>query len=84
MKKIFNFTIVSGIIIIVAGAGGYETMSASFFKSFAIMISGALLMGVGALGRERCRRFGKKCVKNSRRRKNTIALTAENVCRKTA
>lgn len=84
MKNLFNLAIVLGIIIIVAGAGGYETMSTSFLKSLLIMLSGALLMTVGAVGKEKKIRYCRKNGKYSRKRKNTVELTRKKVCRKAA
>jgi len=72
MKKIFNFAIVAGIIIIIAGAGGYETMSASFVKSFAIMLSGAALMAAGAVGKEKYIKYRRRCVMLAKRKRNSL------------
>ncbi len=72
MKKIFNFAIMAGIIIIMAGAGGYETMSASFAKSFAIMMSGATLTAVGAVGKEKYIKYRKRCVMLAKKKRNAL------------
>ncbi|MBP3579725.1 MAG: hypothetical protein J6K12_00610 [Clostridia bacterium] len=83
MKRIFNIAIVLGMVLIICGAGGYESFSASFGESFMIMLLGAFLMGIGVLGKEKnkkiCRRYA--LIRNKTRK---IVSHSEKVCKELA
>lgn len=79
MKRIFDFTTFLGIVIIIGGAGGYETQSSGFLQSLLIMLSGALLAGIGAYCKERYTRYLRRCASLSRR-KCKIKAKKENAC----
>ena len=83
MKKIFNFTMFLGIIIIIGGAGGYETQSATFSQSLVIMLSGASLMILSAYGKDKYLKRMRKLAR-MRKRKIAVQMQGENLCREIA
>ncbi len=83
MKKLFSIFIVFGMILIITGAGGYESFSASFGESFIIMLLGAFLMGIGVLGKEKYRKVRRRhaLIRNKRR---GIGAYSEKACQELA
>lgn len=83
MKKILNTTMVVGFILLVMGAGGYETMSASFSQSLTIMLSGTFLMIISAYGKNKyvqyLRKLSRKC-----KSKSGVQLQRDKLCREIA
>lgn len=69
MKKMFDAAIIIGFILIVGGAGGFETMSISFGKCMTIVVSGVFLSLFGCYGKSRKLYCTKKLSKHQKRRK---------------
>ena len=83
MKKLFDITAVIGFVFIVMGAGGYETMSATFAQSLVIMLSGASLMMLSAYGKDKYLKRMRKLA-SMRKRKMAVQMQSEKLCRKIA
>lgn len=62
MKKIFEFAVFIGFILIIGGVGGFETVTISFGKCLILTISGILITLIGCYG---------KSIKICRRRRKT-------------
>lgn len=84
MKKMFDFVSFLGFLMIVGGAGGYETMSCSFGKSFIIMLFGAVLVGSSIYCKEKYRKYLRRCAYIVRNKKMISRISNEKSCVKTA
>ena len=83
MKKIFDITAVIGFIFLVIGAGGYETMSATFSQSLVIMLSGVSLMALSAYAKDKYVKHMRK-LSRMRKRKDPVQLQSEKMFREVA
>ena len=84
MKKIFDFAMIIGFIMIAGGAGGYENMNAGFGVSFVIMLFGAVLMWAGASGKEKYKKYMRRCLRRNKNVRKTVKCNTEKMCREVA
>lgn len=80
MKKMFDFVSFLGFFMILGGAGGYETMSCSFGKSFIIMLFGSVLFGTSLYCKEKYRKYLRRCACIARKKKMLSRISNEKIC----